>query len=444
VPSAAFTTLGCKVNQYETQRILESFESAGFAIVPFESPADVYVINSCSVTAIAEGKSRYAVRKARRTNPDAKVLVTGCAAQMALSKGEPVEGADLVIENPAKLDTLDRLRAAFPKMLPVDVGPRPVSISPSGRTRATLKIQDGCDVYCTYCSIPYTRPVMASRPVEQVLAEADRMAELGYREIVLTGVLIGSYGPQTGSGGPGFEDLIEALQGRLQRFDPIRLRISSIEMRQVTDRLMTLMAQPNSVPVVPHLHIPLQSGDDHVLDDMGRPYRRKDYLDLCRRLQTTIPDLSLTTDILVGFPTETEERFEQTLDLCRQVGYLKVHAFRFSPRPGTPADRFGDLVPPNEKQERSRRLGELSACLASRHVGRFVGRTMRVLVEGKPCPDWTLEGLTDNYVTVKFAGPKSLARQFAWVRIEEERGGIAFGELASEVQGRELALGVRS
>lgn len=444
MPSAAFTTLGCKVNQYETQRILESFESAGFAIVPFESSADVYVINSCSVTAIAEGKSRYAVRKARRTNPESKVLVTGCAAQMALINGERVDGADLVIENPAKLDTLERFRATFPAMMPEGGSQQKAGQGLAGRTRATLKIQDGCDVYCSYCSIPFTRPLMSSRPVESVLDEAERMAQLAFREIVLTGVLIGAYGPRTGSGGPDFEALIEALRARLHPFAPMRLRISSIEMRQVTDRLIELIAKPDSVPVVPHLHIPLQSGDDQVLEAMGRPYRRGDYLDLCRRLQAKIPDLSITTDILVGFPTETEERFEQTLDLCREVGYLKVHAFRFSPRPGTPADRYGDPIPPSDKQERSRRLGNLSAELASAHVARFVGRTMRVLVEGKPRPDGTLEGLADNYLTVRFAGPTSLTRQFAWVRIDEEREGIAFGELASERLGPELALAVRS
>lgn len=444
MPSAAFTTLGCKVNQYETQRILESFESAGFDIVPFDSSADVYVINSCSVTAIAEAKSRYTVRKARRSNPHAKVLVTGCAAQMALIKDEPVEGADLVIENPVKLETLSRFRASYPEMMPRAGSERSVGSVPAGRTRATLKIQDGCDVYCSYCSIPFTRPVMSSRPAEQVLAEAQRMAELGFREIVLTGVLIGAYGPQTGSGGLDFESLIEALQERLCGFTPMRLRISSIELRQVTNRLIALMTKPHPVSVVPHLHIPLQSGDDKVLEAMGRPYRRGDMIDLCRRLQATIPDLSITTDILVGFPTETEERFEQTLDLCRQVEYLKVHAFRFSPRPGTPADRYGDPIAPAVKQERSRRLGDLSANLATAHVRRFVGRTMRVLVEGKPCMDGTLEGLTDNYLTVRFAGPTSLARQFAWVRIHEERDGIAYGEVAADKRSVELAMVARS
>lgn len=434
VPTAAFTTLGCKVNQYETQRILESFDAAGFGIVPFDSVADVYVVNTCSVTSIAEGKSRYTLRKAAKTNPLAKIVATGCAAQMGINRAEPLEGADVVVENPAKLETFQRFALAFPEV--VDRArrePAPkVGAGLIGRTRATLKVQDGCSVMCSYCSIPFTRPGMTSRPASDVLDEARRMAEMGYREVVLTGVLIGSYGLETGSGGPDFEDLVGLLQDALADFAPMRLRVSSIETTQVTPRLVDRLLEPHPVSVAPHLHIPLQAGDDQVLADMNRPYRRDDYLRLCEGLYQSVPDLSITTDIMVGFPTEGELEFENTLDVCRKVGFLKVHAFRFSPRFGTPADRFGDPVSAGNKQDRAKALGSLSVDTGAAHARRFVGRTLRVLVEGKPSPEGLLEGLSDNYLSIQFAGPPSLSRSFAWVRIESERGGKLYGELAPE------------
>ncbi|MBS1709143.1 MAG: tRNA (N(6)-L-threonylcarbamoyladenosine(37)-C(2))-methylthiotransferase MtaB [Armatimonadetes bacterium] len=433
MPRAAFTTLGCKVNQYETQKILESFEEAGFEVVPFDAPSDVYVINTCSVTSQAGAKSRYAVRKAARTNPEAKVVVTGCEAQMALIKGDEFEGADVVVPNPEKLATLDRFLSAFPGMKPVaEVGPAPSVLS--GRTRATLKVQDGCDVFCTYCSIPYTRPGMVSRPAGDVLAEARRLADEGYHEAVLTGVLIGAYGPETGSGGASFEDLVTLLA---EESGLARLRISSIEMHQVTQPIIDLARDGR---VVPHFHIPLQSGDDQVLADMGRRYRRDDFIDLCRRLRVEVPDVTVTTDIMVGFPTEGVEQFESTLDLCRQVRFLKAHVFRFSPRHGTPADAWGDPVSPEEKQHRAVTLAQLTDGIGREAARRFLGRTMRVLVESKTHKDGTLEGLTDNWLTVRFHGPESLKRTLQSVRLDEEANGTLYGEWVSAERANSLRM----
>lgn len=420
MPTVAFTTLGCKVNQYETQRILDSFEEAGFEVTLFEQPADVYVINTCSVTSAAESKSRYAVRRARRFNDQAVVVVTGCAAQMSLNKSETFDGADVLVPNPEKLSTLDMLLSVRPGLRPTEA--RAAKSSRESRTRATLKIQDGCSVMCSYCSIPYTRPGLKSRPWSEVVEEAARMVASGYREIVLTGVLIGAYGPDSGSGGPDFEDLVERLadvQGLA------RLRISSIEMRQVTPRLIDLL---RSGKVAPHLHIPLQSGDDCVLADMNRPYRRADYLDLVERLYDEVLDFSLTTDVMVGFPTETDERFASTEALFHDARYLKAHVFRFSPRYGTPADRFGDPVPDKVKQARAEALTRIATETGRGHAARFVGRTLRVLVEGKMTREGLLEGLTDNYLTVRFAGPQAWMRTLRWVRLDEERDGVLFGE----------------
>lgn len=426
MPTAAFTTLGCKVNQYETQRILDTFAAAGFGVVPFDQPADVYVINTCSVTSIAESKSRYAIRKAARTNPSAKVVVTGCAAQMSLNQGESME-ADLVVPNPEKLATLDWFFREFPGYQDlVRQAPAIQFEAPPGRTRATLKIQDGCSVMCSYCSIPFTRPGMVSRPWHEVLAEAQNLAAQGYKEAILTGVLIGAYGPESGSDGMSFEQLVQTLAAESGL---PRLRISSIEMHQVTEPILELA---RSGHIVPHFHIPLQCGDDQVLRDMNRRYDSTMYLALCDHIRATVPDSTITADVLVGFPTETEERFLNSAETVRKAGYLKAHVFRFSPRPGTPADAWGDPVSPQEKQRRALELSRISTETAEHETARFMGRTLRVLVEGKTTKDGLLEGTTDNWLTVRFAGPSTMRRTLQWIRLDEARDGIVYGELAEE------------
>ncbi len=434
MPSAAFTTLGCKVNQYETQKILESFEGAGFEIVPFEGSADVYVINTCSVTNDAERKSRYTIRRAKRHNPEGKVVVTGCAAQMGINKGEPFEGADLVVENPAKLETFTRFASQWPNLVetrPAELG---VPMAHQGRTRATLKVQDGCNVMCSYCSIPFTRPGMVSRPYQEVLREAQKLAEMGYREAILTGVLIGSYDAESGSGGPDFDELVQLLSAESGL---PRLRISSIEMHQVTPAIVELA---RSGHVVPHFHIPLQAGDSGVLRDMNRRYDQDDFIALCHRLYRELPDLSLTTDIMVGFPTETEERFQSSLYVCEQVKFLSAHIFTFSPRWGTPAESLGDPILSEEKAARRLRLMEVTKRTGEAHIKRFVGRTMRVLIEGKPTREGLLQGLTDNYLPVRLSGPTAMCRTLQWVRLEEYRDGSLHGEWVPEPSPTRIAL----
>lgn len=426
MPTVGLTTLGCKVNQYETQRIADGFEDLGFEIVPFDGVADVYVVNTCSVTGQAETKSRYTLRKAQRTNPAAIRVVTGCAAQLALAAGEAFPLADLVVPNPDKLTTPRRLAAAFPGLASAaepSAGKKPTQHR--GRTRATLKVQDGCDVRCSFCSIPYSRPKMASRPAAEVLAEARGMAESGVKEAVLTGVLIGSYGADTGSGGLDFEDLVELLaaESGLER-----LRISSIELQQVTPRLLSLAAQGK---VVPHLHIPLQSGDDGTLADMGRRYRRGDFLGVVREAYRTVPDLCLTTDVMVGFPTENQTRFQSTLDTCREAGFLKAHVFRFSPRPGTPADRFGDPVPASVKTDRAREISQVASLTATATIRRFLGRTMRVIVEGSDRGDGLLEGVTDNGIVTRFVGSRDWRGSVRHVRLDEVQPWGAMGEVVA-------------
>lgn len=425
MPTVAFTTLGCKVNQYETQRILDSFEMAGYTVVPFTEVADVYVINTCSVTGQAESKSRQTVRRAARQNPNAKVIVTGCAAQMALNKKQTFDAAHILVPNPQKLDTAKIFFEKFPEYKPASTNSQTKARPFGGRVRATIKIQDGCSVYCSYCSIPYTRPVMTSRPYREILEEAREYGRRGFKEIVLTGVLIGAYGPETGSGGPNFEDLLEMLQD----LDEVaQIRISSIEATQVSKRLINILKTPGT-KIVPHLHIPLQSGSTKVLRDMNRPYTREYYLELCKRLYSEIQDLAISTDIMVGFPTESEEDFQGTLKVCETVRYMRVHVFRFSPRPGTPADVYNDPISPEVKMERSKRVTELAHKTASEFVERRLGREIDVLVEGKAKPEGLLHGLTRNYIEVEFAGPTSLTGTFARVRLTSRNGTGALGEL---------------
>lgn len=490
MPTAAFTTLGCKVNQYETQRILDDFERRGFAITEFTEPADVYVINTCSVTQAAERKSRHMVRRLARQNPDAIVVMTGCYGEMAKIKGEIVEEASLIVPNPEKMETLRRVLSAFPHLVN-DLAEKPAHEFKAvvRRTRATIKVQDGCNVFCAFCSIPYTRPNMLSRPINEIVAEVEERVAQGYREIVITGVLVGAYGqdgfvpvpgrslprsaylqtvglhaaatvtPDTAplSSGPDLADLLP----RLARVSGIeRVRLSSIEPTQVSDRLLDAFA---SEPILcRHLHIPLQSGDSGVLAAMNRPYDAEFYLDRCRAAYARIPDLAITADIMVGFPGEDRQAFQNTLDMAESVGYARAHLFRYSPRPNTPAADLRDQVPDQEKEARGKELAAVCRETQQRFIRKHLGRTLEVLVEGKEkpraemsagtdgdahadsgdaCSDadagGLLSGYTSNYIRVQFTGGSHLIGRVVRVRLIEpsadgaigEAGGAHFGPL---------------
>ncbi len=427
MPKVALTTLGCKVNQYETQKILESFEACGFEVVPFDSPADVYVINTCSVTQSAESKSRQTVRRAARQNPNAIVVMTGCYAQFSLRRGERVPEAHLVVPNPDKLRTVDILLEQFPQLQAQlrPNGQRAPSIvsedePPDGdaappalrRTRAVLKIQDGCNVFCSFCSIPYTRPVMRSVPYQEVLAEARALVERGFKEIVLTGVLIGDYGAHSGSGGPD----LPALCQLLSEIDGLeRIRISSIEPTQVSDALIELLA--TNPKMCPHLHIPLQSGDSRVLKAMNRPYDQAFYLDLCRRLRERVPNLAISTDIMVGFPGEDEEAFANTCRVVEAAEFCRAHLFRYSPRPGTPAEQMAQQVPEPVKLERSQQLQALCRTVQLRYASRFIGQIEYVRAETLSKLSGLMTGTSDHYLQVEFVASPSLSGQLLPVRI---------------------------
>ena len=296
------------------------------------------------------------------------------------------------------------------------------------RTRAVLKIQDGCNVNCSFCSIPLTRPVMRSTPYTEVLEEARALVAEGYREIVLTGVLIGDYGPETGSGGPDLAELC-ALLGEIDGLE--RIRISSIEPTLVTDRLIDLIA--THPKMCPHLHIPLQSGDTGVLQAMNRPYDQAFYLDLIRRLRARIPNCAISTDIMVGFPGEDEAAFQNTCFVVEQVEFCRAHLFRYSPRPDTPAETMRQQVPDPVKAERMQRLQHISKAAAQRYAARMLGTVERVLVETRSKLSGLMTGTSDRYLQVEFAGSPSLAGQLVSVRIVDVSPEGVMGELVGAV-----------
>jgi threonylcarbamoyladenosine tRNA methylthiotransferase MtaB len=430
MPTAAFGTLGCKVNQYETQRILDSFEERGFDIAGLDQPADVYVVNSCSVTHVAERKSRQMVRKLQRQNPDAVVVMTGCAGEMLRIKGEALEEASLMVPNAEKLRTLDRLLTAYPRFeAQLANSPAPVRIeeAPGRRTRATIKVQDGCNVKCSFCSIPYTRSVMASRPIAEVLDEVVRLVDRGYREFVVTGVLVGWYGTDLGD-----VDLAELLR-RMARIPGVeRVRLSSVEPTQVTESLLSAFA--DEPRLCPHLHIPLQSGDTQVLARMNRPYDQDFYLRLAERAFERIPNLAITSDIMVGFPGEDRAAFEQTVHVAREVGFARAHIFRFSPRPGTPAETMTDVVSDGDKEGRAKELADVCRQTQQKYIARYLGSSMPVLVEGKDREGGLLSGYTPNYIRVVFTGGSHMVGRVENVRLVEPTTDGAVAEIANSFQ----------
>lgn len=433
MPTAAFVTLGCKVNQYETQRIMDRFEERGFTIAATPEPADVYVVNSCSVTQTAEHKSRQILRRLRRQNPNAVVVMTGCYAEMARIKGDALPEASLLVPNHQKLDTLDYVLRRFPHLTPA-APPQRRRSGTLHRTRATVKIQDGCDVRCSFCSIPYTRSVLASRPAGEVLSEIEGLAKEGFAEVVLTGVLVGSYGARTGSGGPDLPDLLRSIAA----VPGIRrIRLSSIEPTQVSEELLAVFAAEPKI--CKHLHIPLQSGDNGILRAMNRPYTREAYLDLCLRAVRLMPEVAITTDIMVGFPGEDDAAFQNTLDVVERAGFARAHIFRFSARPGTPAFRMTGAVSAEVKEARSRRLSAACSAAQRRFIERFLGTTMEVLVEGKERAGGLLAGYTHNYIRVLLAGGSHLAGSIVPVRLLEIADDGAIGEVVGG--GAECAAG---
>ena len=435
----AFYTLGCKANQYDTAVLIAAFKKRGYDVVDFGEEADVYVINTCAVTGRSEAKSRQAIRRAKRLNPDAVVCVSGCYPQVAADRITSMPEVDVVAGTTERSSLPDRvdeyLRTGRRLMC---VGPvwscrsfeEAEALEYQGRTRAFLKIEDGCDHFCTYCIVPFARGPVRSLPPERVLEEARRLATAGFREIVLTGIHLGRYGKDLRSEDGRGVELADVLRSLNDVEGLERIRLSSVEPQDITPALVDAVAGLKKV--CPHLHVPLQSGSDRILEAMNRGYTSLEYLELVEDLRGRVADLGLTTDVIVGFPGETEEDFLKTCDVVRAARFSRLHVFPYSAREGTRAASMGDQVPRTIREQRSRSLIRLGKQLSYEFHKNLVGRTVRVLVEEHSAAG-LLEGFTGNYVRVRFPGPNEVKGKFVDIVV---RTATAEG-VGGEMRGRE-------
>ncbi len=428
--TVAFCTLGCKVNQYESQAMSELFAAAGYGITPFENKADVYVINTCSVTSMADRKSRQMIRRAKKTNPAAYVVVTGCFAQTAADKVAQIEGVDLVVGTSGRDRIVELVeQKTSEKILVNDIMQVHdfEQLSVSGyceHTRAFIKAQEGCSQFCSYCIIPYARGPVRSRDKTQIVREAERLAQNGYAEIVLVGIHIASYGRDLKEE-TSLQDLITQLEG----IDGIRrIRLSSIEPMHLNADFVETVKK--SKKLCRHFHISLQSGCDATLRRMNRKYLSSDYEKIVQGLREAFDDVAITTDIMVGFPGETEEEFNKSLAFVEKMQFAEAHVFAYSVRGGTPAQRMDNQVPPQIKHARSAKMIEVSQKAQIAFLKRFVGRETEVLFEQPVAGQANVyEGKTDNYITVHVPSKCDLTNQFHTVIIERVDGAVLVGRL---------------
>ena len=458
--TAALVSVGCKVNQGELRQWGVSLARVGVKLVAQGEPADLAIVNTCTVTGEGDKSSRQAIRHAARANPDGYLVVTGCYASVDPKAVGDIDGVDLVVANDNKDEIVRQLVdiGLVPNVAPdltdsadaadawTHRSERPgwVTLMPGleRKARAFVKVQDGCNSHCTYCIVPAARGPQRSRPVQAIVDEVNLLYRLGYREAVLSGVQIGAYGRDWDretrrvrkSGGPTLTELCERL---LSETPMPRIRISSIQPQDWPDGFLDLWADPR---MCRHLHLPLQSGSDTVLKRMVRRYRAADFRALVERVRTVMPEVAITADVMVGFPGETEAEHAESLALIREIGFTEQHVFRYSSRPGTAAARLTDDVPPPVKRRRSEEARALDAELRRAYKSRFLGRTMDVLWEepaSVPVPedgDLVWSGLTDNYLRV-FARGVLHEGQVTPVALQELAvdgiyGTVAQGELA--------------
>ena len=416
--TVAFHTLGCKVNTYESNAMLKIFNEAEYQEVDFKQVADVYVINTCTVTNTGDSKSRQMIRKAIRKNPKATICVVGCYSQTAPEEIEKIEGVGVVLGTQYRSDIVkyvDEHLETGEMVIKVDnvMNLRKfedLNIDRFKNTRAFLKIQDGCNNFCTYCIIPYARGRVRSRQKESVLNQAQRLVDNGYVEIVLTGIHTAGYG----------EDLddysfYELLVDLVKIKGLKRLRISSIETSQISDEIIDLIGS-NEI-IVDHLHVPLQAGSDATLKRMNRKYTTAEYLEKINKIRSYLPNIAFTTDVIVGFPGETDEEFEETYNFIKQVNYSELHVFPYSPRKNTPAAKMKDQVNDQIKHERANRLLQLSKELNHEFALKQIGKTLKVLFEKRDGE--YLIGHAGDYLKVKVKTADNLIGEIVTLKIDK-------------------------
>ncbi|WP_027963478.1 tRNA (N(6)-L-threonylcarbamoyladenosine(37)-C(2))-methylthiotransferase MtaB [Halalkalibacillus halophilus] len=430
--TVAFHTLGCKVNHYETEAIWQFFKVHEYERVEFTQHSDVYVINTCTVTNTGDKKSRQVIRRAIRNNPDAVICVTGCYAQTSPGEIMEIPGVDVVVGTQDRKKMLDYIEQYKEERQPINAVTNIMKTRVfedmdvpafTDRTRASLKIQEGCNNFCTFCIIPWARGLMRSRPKEDVLFQAQQLVDAGYKEIVLTGIHTGGYGEDLKD--YNLAQLLRELEANVKGLK--RIRISSIEASQITDEVIEVLDQ--SEMIVRHLHIPLQAGSDTVLKRMRRKYTADFYRGRIEKVKNALPKLAITSDVIVGFPGETDEEFMETYKFIQEIGYSELHVFPYSQRTGTPAARMKDQVDDEVKNKRVHQLIELSNQQAKEYASQFEGEVLEVIPEEayKKAPkSGMLEGYSDNYMKVAFKGAEELIGQI--VRVKITKAGYPYNE----------------
>ncbi|MTT32506.1 tRNA (N(6)-L-threonylcarbamoyladenosine(37)-C(2))-methylthiotransferase MtaB [Terrilactibacillus sp. BCM23-1] len=425
MPSVAFHTLGCKVNHYETEAIWQLFEKNGYERKEFESTADVYVINTCTVTNTGDKKSRQVIRRAIRKNPTAVICVTGCYAQTSPAEVMAIPGVDIVVGTQDREKMIGYIEQYQKEREPINgvsdimkarVYEELEVPSFTDRTRASLKIQEGCNNFCTFCIIPWARGLLRSRKPEAVIEQAQKLVDAGYKEIVLTGIHTAGYGEDMKD--YNFAALLRDLEAKVKGLK--RIRISSIEASQITDEVIEVIDK--SKVIARHLHIPLQSGSDSILKRMRRKYTTAFFAEKIERLRKALPDFALTSDVIVGFPGETDEEFEETYAFIRDLRFSELHVFPYSKRTGTPAARMENQVPDEIKHARVTRLISLSNQLSKEYASRYENEVLEVIPEepfNKDSNTGEYVGYTDNYLKVKFPASSELEGKLVRVKITQ-------------------------
>ncbi len=415
----ALDSLGCKLNQAETELLAKQFTEAGYRLVSPADEADVYILNTCTVTHVADSKSRHWLRKAHRRNPDALLVATGCYAQQAPKELAQIEGVCLVIGNDQKPYLLQLLEESGCIGSPAPVHRYSATSHDNGfRTRAFIKVQDGCNSYCSYCIVPLVRGREKSLPTSQIVAEVKHRVAQGYKEVVLTGTKIGSYKHD----GVNLKGLLEHI---LTETDVTRLRLSSLQPQEISPELIGLWHDQR---LCPHFHLPLQSGSDAVLSRMKRHYSISDYQGAVSLIRALVPEAAITTDIIVGFPGESDEEFEQSYNFCRQMEFARIHVFPYSTRQGTEAAGMSNHIIDKVKTQRNQNLRALAKESTPNFSQRFLGRTMLVLWE-KQSGDGIWSGLTHNYIKIYTKSDRDLTNKLLPVKLVEVREDGVWGEV---------------
>lgn len=425
----AVYTLGCKVNTYESEYVIKEFVKRGYTLTDFsDTTADVYLINTCTVTNTSDQKSRKMIRQARAKNKDAVVVAMGCFTQIRNNDNQIMDFVDVVIGNKDKSKVVDLTEdyiknkqkiAKIEDINEADFDDMEISYF-NTRTRALVKIEDGCENFCSYCIIPYVRGRVRSKKPERVIEEAKRLVKNGYKEIVLTGIHTGHYGADLKD--YDFSDLLLELE-KIDGLD--KIRISSIEITELNDKFLSVLK--NSKKIVNHIHIPLQAGSDHILKLMNRKYDKKYYLDKINKIREIRPDMAFTTDVIVGFPLESDRDFNETIAFVKEVSFAGGHVFPYSRRNGTPAAKMTGQITKEEKHKRCKKLISVFDSLEESYYKKHIGCTLTIIAE--TYEDGFLTGHSDNYLKVRFKGSEDLLGEEIIVKINKYENKMLFGSM---------------